>query len=153
METAHSQPVPIWDTNSGKASKLGGVQYTICTNPGAYALVRKFLKEQKVEAVRLTTPTIYAHKNDQIIGVIGTTIKQGIPWMGPLTLAPDKLHTFVGLRLFDSYENYMRAVGVTSYCIFLDKTAENLAVRWLKDTMGVEPYASNDDGWFYIRKL
>lgn len=152
MANAHSQPVPIWDTNTVSASRLGGVEYTVCNNPGAYALVRKFLKEQKVEAVRLTTPTIYAHKGDEIVGVIGTTIKNGSIWMGPLTLASDKRHPFIAIRLIDSYDNYMRAAGVTAYCIYLDKNSEKLVDR-VKETMSLEPYAVNEDGWFFIRKL
>ena len=147
VRNSYTQEVDI----SHYIRRLGGVEYRVANNPGDYAAARKLIKEKNVEAPKLTFPTILAWKDGELLGLLGTYVKQSVPYLGPLVLKyPSR--PFTGIRLLDSYDNVMRATGVEAYAIFVYKEEGDMQ-KWIELMPGAKLRATTDEGWHYIRRL
>lgn len=135
------------------SKRYGGVEYRLAEGSGDFRKVRKFLDANVEETVpRLSFPTIVAEKDGEIIGVCGTNIKQQTIFQGPLALKRDRPRRFTALRLIDAYDAVMRLAGISMYAVYVDR--QNIPLKDLfQKTFEIEPYASTDEGFYYLRKL
>lgn len=118
-----------------------------------FDICRNFAKEHGIEdELALEFPTIMAFDDTSLVGFIATQPRSDMILAGPLVLKGDKPRPFTAMRLCELYEQVMMRLGITSVIFgadpggFLDKGMR----RWFPD---VEPYATNEDGNWFIWKM
>lgn len=126
----------------------------VAQNPGDYKLARDLLRaEDKVPEQPLKFPTIIAfNDDDKVVGVIATTIQEGMIIAGPLAVDSSQRRIFTALKLMQAYDNAMMKVGIFTYILPVEYGSLVAAVidRYYPH---VSPYAETDDVCFYTRRL
>jgi hypothetical protein len=90
--------------------------YRLVTKPQGYKRAHKYLRSKGVEC-KLSFPTVIAIRDEEVVGVIGTHPQKDAIVTGPVEVNSRS----VALRLSEAYDNVMRAAGISSYLMWVDK--------------------------------
>lgn len=95
-------------------------------------------------------PTVVAVEGDEVVGFIGTHIRDDLILAGPLVLKTDRRRPFTAIRLGEVYEAVLRSIGITNYVLWFEEDS-NLD-RYFR-SIGLTPYAISDGKSFYFRDI
>jgi hypothetical protein len=112
--------------------------------------LRAFLKAQGEPVAKLAFPTVYALRDDQVVGVLGSHYHQGCLAAGPLVVAT-KRPAIVGLRLLEAYEAVLKRGGVRSYLFTIKKTLP--AWKAAVEDIGLTPLRETPHVWVYRKEV
>lgn len=128
--------------------KLGGTTYRLIGRKD-YRAAHQFIASEGFARSTLGFPTIVAEREGELIGLLGTVIKDNMILAGPLVIKSDRPRSFTLVRLVEAYEAAMRHIGVKSYIFGSDnpKLLEHLT------ELGLKPYAVENGVSFFVRKL
>lgn len=126
--------------------------YHLCTKPGDYRACHALREAAGRPKVTLSFPTVYAVRDNAIIGFLSTTEAKGQIVAGPLVTDPTlKKPVFVALRLAEAYEQVLREAGVTSYRVGVTKDRPEWSAAIQRS--GFRPYAETETDTWYERTL
>ncbi len=128
--------------------------YALATHAGDYRAVSQFLRENKVECEGLSFPTIYARREDEVVGVMGTQPRKDAIVAGPLFVNTPGNDAIVGKRLVESYEYILNKAGVSVYNYMIDR-ADTKWLSSLRKTplLHVEMETSDPEVVWFRRRL
>lgn len=126
--------------------------YRGARNAEDYRKARRLMKAESIKPSRLSFPTILAFEDEELVGFLGTDLRQDMVVAGPLVLRSDRRRTFLALRLAEMYEQAMRELGIKS--LILACQPDSLTHKAIKRYFpGLEPYAKTETELFFIRRL
>ena len=124
--------------------------YGLCASGADYGRCHRFLKAEGMsQAKSLTFPTVFALREGEVVGLIGST-------MTAWGLVADPLHVreairnpaFMMLRLIDAYERILRETGLTEYKVAMPK-AKPMWRRIPEELRGLRPIWETPTHWWY----
>lgn len=126
--------------------------YHLCTKPSDYKACHTLGEAAGSPKATLGFPTVYALRDNAIIGFLGTLKAKGQVICGPLVTDPTlKKPIFVALRLAEAYEQVLRQAGVTSYRLGVAKDQPEWSAAVHR--AGFQPYAETPTDIWYERSL
>ena len=126
--------------------------YQVASNPSHYKDAHALMRKEGMLKEVLGFPTILAYEGEELIGFIGTAIKDGMIIAGPLLIRSDMRRPITALRLVEAYENAMRNMGIKTFIFNADDDSviHEAVRRYVPD---MQPYASAMGKHFFIRRL
>jgi hypothetical protein len=128
--------------------------YHLVTDKPTYKLCHALYRAADPEGapIRLGFPTVYARRDDAIIGFLGTIPNCGMVAAGPLVVDPTlKAPAITAMRLCEAYEQILREAGVTSYRLAVDRARPEWAQALTR--AGFTPYDETPELLCYERKV
>ena len=113
--------------------------------------VNKLLRSFGFPEQDVLWPTILAHDDDGLVGIMATTPNDQMVLAGPLVMRDDKRRPITLIRMVELYEAALGAVGVRSY-IFHTRMDGPL-YKHVKTLFEIEPYASDGENAFFHRRF
>lgn len=124
--------------------------YYLVTTQQESRRCRAFLAAQGEHTRRIQYPTVYAEREQAVVGVLGSHYRQGCLAAGPLIVATRR-PIFVGLRLLEAYEDLLKRSGVRTYMFAVEKTQPHWKAAL--DAFGLGPLRETDDVWLYRKEV
>lgn len=131
----------------GRAELLGGVHYRVGQGRDL-ARAKDLARRLGVSTEGWAYPTIIAEKSGKVIASLATIMREEAIIAGPLVVRQDQPHRRTVVRLIDAYDAVMRLLGVKAYVFEASGKLKELVQK-----IGMKPFATNEDGTFFIRWL
>lgn len=126
--------------------------YHLCTKPSDYKACHALREAAESPKVTFGFPTVYAVRDNAIMGFLGTLRAKGQIVAGPLVTDPTlKKPVFITLRLAEAYEQILRQAGVTSYRLGIAKDRPEWSQAVAR--AGFTPYSETPTDTWYERTL
>jgi hypothetical protein len=121
-------------------------QYRLAATPRDYARAREFMRQHMAPAP-LAYPTLLGEREGAVVGLLGTTVKQGAIIAAPLIARS----AIVAMRLVEAYDEVMRLAGVRAYHFHVG--ADNAKWRAAVEKFGLRPWHEDTGGAWFRRTL
>ncbi len=126
--------------------------YHLARTPADYRICHALREATDTPRTTLGFPTVYAIRDQAIVGFLATNTSTGQIVAGPLVIDPTlKNPIFVALRLAEAYEQVLTDAGVTSYRLGVTKDRAG----WLAsvERAGFRRYAETETDIWLERTL
>lgn len=110
----------------------------------------RLMESEGLEDASVGYPVVIAVDEDEVVGFLGTHIKDDYIIAGPLVLKTDRRRPFTAIRLGEVYEAVLRSIGITHYILWFEEDS-NLD-KYFR-SIGLNPYAISDGKSFYFRDI
>lgn len=125
--------------------------FYLATTPQEYKACHAILKQLGLPDGPLTFPTVYAKRDDKIIGVAGRGPSNGTIVLHRLAALPANPGLLL-IKLVEAFENVLKGAGATTYLIAADKRNQKLN-DYIKRIIKEEPYAESEHDLWYKRSM
>lgn len=131
---------------------MSRIIYRVARNPGDYKQCHDLMTQERMEAVRVSFPTIMALEDLKLVGFIGTRVIKKMVVAGPMVLDSSRKRIFTALRLVEAYDTAMNSLKMKSVIFYVDTDSViyKMIERWKPD---MTPYAFRDGKAFYTWKV